>query len=203
MIISMDTLNDLLEKYELELYDFGNGFTTIPIAQDGSYLTKSMIFVMKRLPGSHYLVMGIEIPLERRNRNGTFNFVDDIAARIAKRFSVAAHAVEGHELLPKTHETLASIQFDEKVENPRSEREVIVRKAIINLGRVGLRVSGFRCHPETFIQMVNESVLAVDLRNVVDGGKWEGTITAKNAGPMHTYCGIPVEQDANEQTQIS
>lgn len=197
MIISLYALNDLLAMHDLELMDFGTGLVTMPIAKDGSYSTSSLIFVMKKVSGKTFLAMGIEIPYSARHgQGGAFEFHDKIAEKIAKRFTMAAKVAEAGDKLPDKWESLHSITFDEPVAHPMSNREAIVRQAIIDLGKVGLRISGFKCHAETLMHMVNERTLCAEIIRGTEAPDF-------GHPPKTTYCGIPVEQDANEPTPIS
>lgn len=79
---------------------------------------------------------------------------------------------------------------------PISERQVTVRKAIANLARHGLRITGFKIHPETLSRIVEDDFTRVILLNSKDS-------PADIPKYPVTYCGIPIEQDANEPPPIS
>lgn len=192
-MITLNQLNEELKKHDLELYDFGDSVTVMPIIdRDGSYLTKSIIFVIKK--DSYETAMGIEIPHNLYSK-GTYLVNDGLADKIAIRFEECSRTFESGEPLPREWTTIEYIESDIPPKPKLSERETAVRKAIANLARHGLRITGLKCHPITVHHIVSEELQVIE-RPILASVRDVTTV------PKDTYCGIPLEQDANEPTPI-
>lgn len=203
---NVDKLNEQLKEFDLNLHDFGDGITVMPVpdfnGQGGTYLTSSVIYVQKKVTDHTWLIMPVQIRRPLREvmegpKGQLFELKEGLASKIAKRFKVAASLMEDDGPWPNTFQMLDSIETDGKVANPISERELIVRKSIANLARVGLRISGFSCHPKTWMDVVDKEFMSgIDVM-----GQLGPVMIPSRTNPillLNTYCGIPITESREE-----
>lgn len=66
MPIELEEYNKLLKSEGLELWDFGDSVTVMPVpdftSAENTYLISSVIYVMRRLPNNQTKILGVEIP---------------------------------------------------------------------------------------------------------------------------------------------
>jgi hypothetical protein len=67
-----------------------------------------------------------------------------------------------------------------------SDRETVLRAAMVELYRVGLKITELSCHPKTMIQLHEDGLFRINA--YFKQGRGYGT---------GFYCGIPVRKDAS------
>lgn len=70
-----------------------------------------------------------------------------------------------------------------------TERERVVREAIRDLAKVGLKIDSLSTHPETFCEILSEGL---SITATVSGVAFPDEFTEKHFA--HTFCGIPIKQ---------
>jgi hypothetical protein len=79
-----------------------------------------------------------------------------------------------------------------------TETEKIIRESVAALGRLGVRIKAFECHPETAARLIGESITVLSvvrgdtewMKNAPNDGLGRGVGSRYKV----TLCGIPLEQ---------